>query len=61
MNSLRRARLRGIFLACVGLLLNTLGCSTREALVDGLYGGISDTVAGAISTTLLNLLGLAGG
>lgn len=61
MNSLQRAGFRGIFIVCVGLLPNTFGCSTREALVDGLYGGISDTVAGAISTTLLNLLGLAGG
>lgn len=48
-------------MACVCLLPNTFGCSTREAVVDGVYGGISDTVAGAVSATLLCLLGLADG
>ena len=34
------------------------GCQFGEALIDGAYGGISDTVAGALSTLLLGGLGL---
>jgi len=45
----------------VGLLIFTVGCSAGEAVVDGFYGGISDTVAGAFSSTLLGLLGRGGG
>ncbi|MCG3126635.1 MAG: hypothetical protein CHACPFDD_01486 [Phycisphaerae bacterium] len=33
------------------------GCSVQEALVDGLYGGVSDTVASIVSNLLLGLLG----
>ena len=45
-----------------GLLLPLLtGCNLAEAAVDGMYGGISDTIAGAMSNTLLTLLGLNAG
>jgi hypothetical protein len=42
-----------------GALLFATGCQFGQAVIDGAYGGISDTVAGAISDTLLRLLGSA--
>jgi hypothetical protein len=33
---------------CSGMLLTGCGGSASEALVDGFFGGISDTVAGVI-------------
>ncbi len=36
------------------------GCSFQEALADGVFGGVSDTVAGAISMTVLRILGFEG-
>ncbi|MBI4579659.1 MAG: hypothetical protein HY718_08160 [Planctomycetes bacterium] len=58
----RRGAVGAVQLAGAACVLAVLaGCSVEEALVDGVYGGISDTVAGAISGTLLALLGIGGG
>jgi hypothetical protein len=40
-----------VLLAC----LASTGCSAGEAMIDGLYGGISDTIAAVVSETILNL------
>lgn len=37
---------------------SSAGCSLRESVIDGAYGGVSDTVASVISETLLGLLGI---
>jgi hypothetical protein len=34
------------------------GCTVGEAVVDGFYGGIADTIARLVSETLLDLSGL---
>lgn len=62
MNCPERVARRGIFAALwlaggAGLLGLTAGCNVTEAVVDGFYGGISDTVAATISSLLLALLG----
>jgi hypothetical protein len=44
-----------------GLLLVSMfcgGCDFGQAAVDGLYGGISNTVATVVSNALLDALGL---
>jgi hypothetical protein len=43
--------------ALAAALVGCTGCLLGEALVDGVYGGVSDTVAGAISETVLGWLG----
>lgn len=47
-----RLRLRMV-LATVACLAPAAGCSFQEALADGFYGGISDTVAAVITRVLL--------
>lgn len=50
---------RRMALAAMGLAASAVsGCSFPEVLADGLYGGVSDTIAGAISNVALRLLGL---
>lgn len=44
--------------AVVTLSMGTTGCSLPEALLDGLFSGISDTVAGIISGIVLGFLSL---
>ncbi len=44
----------GSFLLLVAM--STAGCSLQEALIDGAYGGVSDTIAAVISETLLGLV-----
>ena len=66
MNSTRRTtRLRAARMMCLAgsacTLLFATGCNVAEAVVDGVYGGISDTVSGTFSNTLLALLGANGG
>lgn len=48
-----RLYLARIWVGVVGLGLNG-GCTASEALVDGFYGGISDTVATLVSDVLLS-------
>ncbi|TWT44597.1 hypothetical protein RAS1_10120 [Phycisphaerae bacterium RAS1] len=48
----------GAALALAGVSLSAAaagGCAFQEALADGLYGGVSDTIAGAISTVALRV------
>lgn len=55
MNSFRRIiALLGSAIALAG----ATGCQIGDALVDGAYGGVSDTVAGIISGVILGALGL---
>lgn len=42
-----------LFLLCGIVLPMGAGCQLAESLVDGFYGGISDTVSAAISGFLL--------
>lgn len=42
-----------------GLMLWTVGCSASEAVVDGVYGGISETISMLISTLALGALEVA--
>ncbi len=42
-----------LFLALLVLAPAGLGCSFEEAVVDGFYGGISDTIATVISDAAL--------
>lgn len=47
-------------MAALLLACGASGCSLGEAMVDGVYGGVSDTVSGAIADTLLGALRLNG-
>jgi len=38
------------------LLCGGAGCNVGEAIVDGAYGGVSDTVAAIVSGTLLGVI-----
>jgi hypothetical protein len=40
------------------VLTSAAGCRVGDAVIDGAYGGISDTVAGIISGVILGTLGL---
>ena len=42
-----------LLLGLLSLVSANVGCSLEEALVDGLFGGISDTVAVLVSATAL--------
>ena len=42
-----------LLLGLLSLVSTNAGCSLEEALVDGLFGGISDTVAALVSETAL--------
>ncbi len=44
----------------VGWLATLTGCSLGEATLDGVFGGVSDTIAGIISGVLFDLLGVLG-
>jgi len=48
---------RRLIAGAIGLLVSTTGCQLNEALADGVYGGVSDTIAAIISSVLLGLLG----
>ena len=48
-----RIRSRVLFTVATLLALGSAGCELQEALVDGIYGGISDTVAGLLSMLVL--------
>ena len=54
MTKKRNSGLRKIVLTgLVSLLWTGTGCSLQEALVDGFYGGISDTIAASVSGAAL--------
>ena len=42
-----------LLVGLLSLISANVGCSLEEALVDGLFGGISDTVAAFVSETAL--------
>ena len=42
-----------LLVGLLSLVSANAGCSLEEALVDGLFGGISDTVAALVSETAL--------
>ncbi len=42
-----------VMVGVVSLLWTGTGCSLQEALIDGLYGGISDTIAAIVSGAAL--------
>lgn len=46
-------RNRFAWIVLLGLSAGVGGCSVGEAVIDGFYGGISDTVAGVIAELLL--------
>jgi len=50
-----RRRLQHVAVVTMGVAL--AGCSAGEAAVDGVYGGISDTIAAIVSNLLLGMLG----
>lgn len=52
------ARTAFLYAAVAGLSMGTTGCSLPDALLDGLFVGISDTVAGIISGIVLGFLSL---
>ena len=53
MSKKRISGLRKIVLTGMVFLLSTgTGCSLHEALIDGLYGGVSDTIAAIVSGAL---------
>ena len=54
MSKKRNSGLRKIVITGMLSLLSTgTGCSLQEALVDGFYGGISDTIAAIVSGAAL--------
>ena len=54
MSKKRISGLRRIVMAgLVSLVWTGTGCSLQEALVDGFYGGISDTIAAIVSGAAL--------
>ena len=57
MDAKRRSRFNVCFLAgMLTLVSTTAGCSLTEAIVDGLFGGISDTVAALVSQAALGVV-----
>ena len=44
-----------LLVGLLSLISANVGCSLEEALVDGLFGGISDTVAAVVSETALTV------
>lgn len=58
MNRLLNMTTRGLgLLVCGGAMLQFTGCGIPFAIRDGFFGGITNTIATIISTTLLNLSG----
>ncbi len=43
-----------VLVGVLSLLCTGTGCSLQEALVDGFYGGISDTIAAIVSGAALD-------
>lgn len=44
-----------LFLFGPGLLMFASGCSLREALQDGFFGGISDSISTTVSAAILGV------
>ncbi len=44
------------FVGLLAILSVNIGCSLEEALVDGFFGGISDTIAALISGAVLGIV-----
>ncbi len=62
MSKKRISGLRKFFMVgLVSLLWTGTGCSLQEALIDGFYGGISDTIAAIVSGAALDTVGGDGG
>ena len=55
-NSYSRFSLRAALVLLVGGAVS--GCNFQDAVLDGLFGGVSDTIAGLISGAVLGTLGL---
>ena len=51
-----RRRLRGVVPLLTWLIVLCGGCQVEEALIDGFYGGISDTVATVVAEALLGVV-----
>lgn len=51
----RRVITRTCAAALLLVAFGSAGCTFQEAVIDGAYGGVSDTIAAIISETLLGL------